>query len=286
MTARGTLVGRRAELARLGAALDRARQGTGGIVLLSGDAGVGKTRLIGELARNEADALVLQGAAGQTGTAPYGVVVAALRSGLRANPKALDGCGPLAAHLAMILPELGPPAESSDRATLIEAIRCALAHLAADRPILLILDDLQSSDEATLELLSALAEPLAELSALVLAVYRSDGLPRDHSLRRLRHELRRAGRLDELALGPLGSDEVAALLGSVLGAPPAPSLVHGVFESTQGTPFFVEELAAALRLSGALTNSAIGLELDSTTAIPVPDTVRDAVLNRAAEPWE
>jgi len=283
MAARGTLVGRRAELGRLSAALDRARRGDGGILLLSGDAGVGKTRLLGELARNEADALVLQGAAAQTGTAPYGVVVAALRAGLRADPDALNGCGPLAAHLAMILPELGAAAESSDRATLIEAIRCALAHLAADRPVLLVLDDLHYSDEASLELLSALAEPLGELSVLVLAVYRSDGLPRDHSLRRLRHELRRAGRLDELALGPLDIDEVAALLRTVLDAPPAPSLVRSVHDATQGMPFFVEELAAALLVSGALKHGGQGLELDPAHEIPVPDTVRDAVLIRASE---
>jgi len=283
MTARGSLVGRHAELERLGAALDRARQGTGAIVLLSGDAGVGKTRLLCEAAAQAADARVLHGAAGQTGNAPYGVVIAALRSGLRADPNALDGCGPLMPHLAMILPELGTPAESSDRATLIEAIRCALAQLAADRPLLLILDDLQNSDEATLELLSTLADPLADLCVLVLAVYRSDGLPRDHSLRRLRHELRRAGRLDELALGPLDASDIALLLRAVLDAPPAPSLVRAVHDSTQGMPFFVEELATALLVSGALRESGQGLELDPAHEIPVPDTVRDAVLVRASE---
>src|SRR2546421_66105 len=86
------------------------------------------------------------------------------------------------------LERLGAALANTDRATLVEAIRSALAHLAADRPVLLVLDDLQNSDEATLELLSALAEPLAAMSVLVLAAYRSDGLPRDHSLRRLRHE--------------------------------------------------------------------------------------------------
>src|SRR5436190_1715413 len=166
MTARGTLVGRRAELERLGAALDRAREGSGGILLLSGDAGVGKTRLLAELAGRDSDALVMRGTAAQTGTPPYGVVVAALRAGLRAHPNALDGCGPLAPHLALILPELGPAPANTDRATLVEAIRSALAHLAADRAVLLVLDDLQNSDEATLELLSALAEPLAAMSVL------------------------------------------------------------------------------------------------------------------------
>jgi len=283
MPDRGTLVGREAELARLCEALDRARRGSGRIVLVSGDAGIGKTRLIAELAEREADALVLSGAAVQTGTAPYGAVVAALRAGLRAELDALAAFGPLAPHLAVLLPELGTPAAASDRATLVEAIRCALAQLAADRPVLLVLDDLHWSDEATLELLSALAEPLGELSVLVLAGYRSDGLPRDHGVRRLRHELRRAGALDELALGPLGPDDVASVLSTVLAAPPAPSLVQAVHDATQGTPFFVEELAAALLVSAALTRGPQGLELDRASEIPVPDTVRDAVLIRASE---
>jgi len=283
MPERGTLVGRDAELARLGAALDRARRGAGGILLVSGDAGVGKTRLIAGLAERETDALVLPGAAVQTGTAPYGALVGALRARLRADPHALDGFGPLAPHLAVILPELGAPAAASDRATLVEAVLSALAHLAADRPVLLVLDDLHWSDEATLELLSALAEPLTDLSVLVIAAYRSDGLPRDHGVRRLRHELRRAGQLDELALSPLATADVAAVLEAVLDSKPAPSLVQAVNDATQGTPFFVEELAAALLVSGALKEGAQGLELDRASEIPVPDTVRDAVLIRASE---
>ena len=121
---------------------------------------MGKTRLADELAQGS-DALVLSGRAGQGATAPYGPVVAALRSYLRSRPDGLDDCGPLRAHLALILPELGEPAPASDRATLFEAVRAAIAHLARERLVLLVLDDLQWSDDATLELLAALAEPLA-----------------------------------------------------------------------------------------------------------------------------
>ena len=161
-------MGREAELESLAAAVQRARHGEGGVVLLGGEAGVGKTRLTGELARRSTDALVLSGSASHTGTAPYGPVVAALRSRLRTEPDALAGSGPLAPHLALILPELGAPAAATDRPTLFEAVRCALAHLARAQVVLVLLDDLHWSDEATLELLSALAEPLGELSVLVV----------------------------------------------------------------------------------------------------------------------
>ena len=78
----------------------------------------------------------------------------------------------------------------------MEAIRCGLATLVAERPAALLLDDLQWSDEATIELLAALALPLRELPLLVVAAYRSDELPRAHALRRLRHDLRRDRALD------------------------------------------------------------------------------------------
>jgi predicted ATPase len=201
MDVRGALVGREAERARLAAAVERARRGAGALLLLSGEAGVGKTRLAEEVAA-ASPALVLRGAASSNAVAPYGPVVAALRDYLRARPGGLDDCGPLRGHLALLLPELGEQAASSDRATIFEAVRCAFAQVASAEPVLVLLDDLQWSDEATLELLAGLAGTLGELPLLVVGAYRSDGLPRGHRLRWLRNELRRGGALDELALAP------------------------------------------------------------------------------------
>jgi DNA-binding NarL/FixJ family response regulator len=270
------LVGRADELAQLNEAAEQARQGHGSIVLLCGEAGVGKSSLAAEAAAGFDR--VLWGSASDGSTVSYGPMVDALRSQLRAEPHALAECGPLLPHLALLLPELGEAAAESDRATIFEAIRCALAHLAGRAPTVLVLDDLQWSDETTLELLAALAGPLQEMPVLAIAAYRSDGLSRDHRLRRLRNELRRDGRLEELALEPLDRIAVAELLGELLPEAPSPALARTIHDRTMGSPFFVEELVAALNARSALRPGRRGLELAERDEVPVPDSIREAVL--------
>ncbi len=243
---------------------------------------MGKTRLAEELAEGSG-ALVLSGRASQGAVAPYGPIVASLRSYLRVHPDGLADCGPLRPHLALILPELGDPAPVSDRDTLFEAVHGAFACLAREGHLVLLLDDLQWSDDATLELLPALAERLSRLPVLLIASYRSDGLPRDHMLRRLRHELRRSGRLDELALAPLTPSETTELLAQIFNDTPAPSLANAIHDRTQGLPFFIEELARALLATNAVTGGRQGLVLTEGGQVPVPDTIRDAVLMSTSE---
>ena len=110
---------------------------------------------------------------------------------------------------------------------------------------------------------------------------RSDELPRGHPVRRLRNELRRAGELRQVAVEPLDAGATAALLDQTLGAA-APSLRRAVFDRTDGIPFYVKELAAALADGGRLHPGPAGLELLAGADVPLPDGVRDAVLLRAA----
>ena len=282
MEVRSALVGREAERARLSQAIERARRGAGSLLLLSGEAGVGKTRLAEEAAA-ESSALVLRGAASNNAAAPYGPLVAVLRAYLRSRPAGLDACGPLRSHLALLLPELGEQAPASDRATIFEAVRCAFGEMSTEEPVLVVLDDLQWSDEATLGLLAALAPSLEELPLVVIAAYRSDGLPRDHMLRWLRNELRRTGALDELVVTPLDRAGTARMLSELLEGDPSPALVGALHDRTEGVPFFVEEMAGALRLSGRLQAGPRGLELGGEGEVPIPDTVRDAVLMSATQ---
>ena len=209
----------------------------GAIVLLAGEAGVGKTRLAAELAGG-ADALVL---------ARRGHARAARRRTARSSPRCARYLRAQPGGARRLRAAAPPPraaaararragAAAADRATLFEALRCALARAAAATRWSL-LDDLHWSDEATLEVLAALAEPLADLPVLVVAAYRSDGLPRDARVRRLRHDLRRAGRLEEIALAPLDlAGDRARCSRASLAAPPAPALARAIHDRTRGHP--------------------------------------------------
>jgi ATP/maltotriose-dependent transcriptional regulator MalT len=278
---RGVLIGRDSERAELEAIVDEALAGQGALVLLAGEAGVGKTRLAEE-ALAASGACFLRGSCRPSAPA-YGPLVGALRDSLRLDPGGLSGVVRLRDQLALLLPELGEPAEASDRAALFEAVRCALASVARERPALVLLDDLQWSDDATLELLAALAGPVRELPVLLVGAYRSDEITREHPLRRLRDDLRRSRALRELAVEPLPPELTGELAAEVLGAAPSDGLVALLHDRTRGVPFFVEELAAALDATGRLQPGDGGLELALDAELPLPPTVRDAVLLRTGE---
>jgi predicted ATPase len=240
------LVGRAHERAELSGALEACRNGQGGLVLIGGEAGVGKTRLAHEVVGFHS-LLVLNGDATQQATPAYWPIVAALRSYLRRAPRGLDDCGPLTPYLGLLLPELGAGPPAADRATVLEALGHAFVATARDEPVVVVLDDLQWADDTTLtDVLPLLAGALEQERVLIIGVYRSDEIPRGHSLRRLRRELRRRGRLRELLLEPLDREGTSELAAGILGNAPSRALLAMLFDRTQGMPFFVEELAAAL----------------------------------------
>jgi DNA-binding NarL/FixJ family response regulator len=269
------LIGREAELSMLTDLLAEVRSGKGGLVLIAGEAGVGKTRLADEaLARSEL--LVLRGSAPPEGT-PYGPIVGVLRAYLRAVPDGLRGVGPLERYLGLLLPELGSAPERPDMQTLVESIRRAFHEIGRRDASVVFLDDLHRADEATLDLLDGLSVSLEDERLLVLAAYRSDQIPRGHPLRRLRAELRRANRFREVLLHSLDASQTAELVARILGKAPTRALATAVYERTEGLPFFVEELTAALA-SRRLRDGDEVVDLRSAEGVPLPQTIRDAVL--------
>ncbi len=273
------LISRQAEQAFLEQALAATRAGTGGCVLLAGEAGVGKTRLL-EACLARSDLLALWGRVSEIATPPYGPIVAALRAYLRQCPGALADADPLSPFLALLLPELGPPPPPADSATLVAALCHAFTAIARATPVALVIDDLQWADHATLALLPTLAAALAHERLVIVGTYRNDELPRAHPLRRVRHELRRARLLRELVVEPLDQAATAAIATRVLGGPPGPALTVALYERTEGVPLFVEELCGALALHGRVHPGEGGLELLPGAPLPVPDTLRDALLLR------
>ena len=197
------LVGREQERSALRDAIAIAERGDGGILLVAGESGVGKSTLVDSVLA-ESERLVLSGASDQRAVRPYAPIVEALRAYGRASPDGLRGSAPLSPHLALILPELGPRPSETDQATLFEAVSNLFDQIAGREPLVVFLDDLQWVDGATAELLLHLDRVLGRAPVLVLGAYRSDEVPRGHPLRSVRSELRRRRRLRELTVEPLG----------------------------------------------------------------------------------
>jgi len=275
---RPDLVGRERERDELAAACVEVLAGRPVFVLLSGEAGVGKTRLAQDVATS-CGLRVL--AASADPTVAYGPIAGVLRQWLRQPDGDIRSCGPLAHQLAMLLPELGdPPDEIGDGATFAEALRCALESIGGQAPTALVLDDLHQADNATLEVLPALAASLRNTRLLLVGIYRSDEIGAAHPIRRLRSTLRREGTARELHVTPLDAGSIAALIESVLGARPAQALVDMVNGHAQGVPFFAEELTAALHAAGHLEDTPGGVAPVAGTDLPLPVTISDAVMVR------
>lgn len=193
----GKLVGRDGEQKAIRTALDEALTGRGGLLLVGGEAGIGKTRLVDEVASSTGE-LYLKYACQELRTPAFAPVAAVLRQYLRLTSGDLSACGVLADYLNLLMPELGPvPADAGDQPTLHEAIRAALATLSDERPTAIVIDDLHWADNATLDVVLSLSPFLSEMSILLVGIYRSDEIPRGHPVRWLRNQLRRAGTVQE-----------------------------------------------------------------------------------------
>lgn len=272
MLKRAPLVGRAGERAELETALDRCRNGRGGTALISGDSGVGKTRLVTEVLAGW-DGCVLRAAATAGGGA-YAPVAEVLRAAAERF-----GADLLSDQARALLPELGAP-HGVDGPALVAAIRRTLRDVARQQPTVVVLEDLHWADAATTELLPALAPATEGGPLLLIGTYRNEALARDHPVRRMRTDLRRSGGLTEVALRPLPRSGTAELLSAALGRPAEPALLNAVHSRSDGLPFFIEELLAALVENGALADQGGTYTLAPDAELPLPDGVRDAVLVR------
>ena len=252
MTERAGLVGRAPEIATLDALIERAADGQPATAFVDGPAGIGKTRILGEIADRVVDrgGLVLQGAAPPTAgePMPFAAISRLLKDALgRLAPDERLGLiqrSPSLGHLQPAWradPSLGPPPTSSVALSddLVEVVDA----LADERPLVaLLVDDLQWADPTTLDLLAYLARAPRESRVLLVAAARLDEVGQDAPLRRMRAELLRIG-ARSIALGPLPSDAAAELLTALLG-PDVPARRSAEIATLGGgNPLFLRELA-------------------------------------------
>jgi DNA-binding CsgD family transcriptional regulator len=284
------LIGRDRELNSLGQALDTAGQGIGGCVLLTGEAGIGKSRLVAELRTRPAAArfVTLEGHCFEQDISfPYAPWIDALRAFLaqKSTAETAELLGPLGSELVKLLPELSlllpliqptpaldPPAEKH---RLFESIARFATSVAASHPLLIILEDLHWSDEQSLELLDFFVRRIAALPILILGTYRSE----DASPRLEHHvvELSREHMVEEIRLAPLARPEVGRMAQTILmtDQPVSPDWIDLLMPLTEGNPFFVEEMTKSLAEAGTGQ-----LRMDNPQ---IPRSIRDMVRRRVEQ---
>ncbi|MQA86699.1 MAG: AAA family ATPase [Streptosporangiales bacterium] len=274
--------GRAEQLALLGEKLDSATGGSSATVLIGGEAGIGKSRLVAEFAgRSRAEpplgagARVLLGGCLELGVEglPFAPFTAALRQAVRdLGADELAGLLPAGPReLARLLPDLGePPAETENsRLRLFEHVRVLLGALTEPRPLALVVEDAHWADRSTRDLVTFLVHNLEGARVLLLVTYRSDELHRTHPLRPLLAELDRTDRVIRVELSRLTRREVGEQLAGILGRPPEPALVEEVYGRSAGNPLFVESLVdgdGALR--AGLSDSLRDLLLAGVRRLP------------------
>jgi ATP/maltotriose-dependent transcriptional regulator MalT len=226
----GPMVGRDDELGALLSALDDARAGQSRVVLVGGEAGIGKSRLVEELIARADGATALVGGCVDLGddALPFAPFASALREPMKSA--GVDDLVMLAAG------------GSDDRRRLYEAVADLLEHESSTRPIVLVIEDLHWADRSTRELLAFLARALRDVPVLIVATYRSDELHRSHPLRGFIAELSRS--VPRVDVPPLSRASVAELLTALRGSRPSDSEVAEYYDRSDGNPFMLQELAA------------------------------------------
>jgi DNA-binding NarL/FixJ family response regulator/tetratricopeptide (TPR) repeat protein len=275
-------VGREAELDRFAATIAAARDGAGQLLLVAGEAGVGKSRLLEEAVRRaSADGMLV--ASGRcfgpgSSSVPFGPIREALRAVAAAAGGPSDGTGArpsidafLPVGLESVLaPErigLGP---DTSQARAFEACLELLRAASRDRPVLLVVEDVHWADRSTLDLLGFLAAGLSDAQIVLVASFRSDELYRGHPLQAFLGEVQRSRATERIDLARFTRDEAARQVSAILGEAARDDVVDRVFQRSDGIAFYIEEVLAAETGGTGLPPAMRDILLARVAALSVP----------------
>ncbi|HEV3475008.1 MAG TPA: AAA family ATPase, partial [Actinomycetota bacterium] len=282
-----TFIGRQRELNELRAGLQDALSGRGRLILVTGEPGIGKTRLADEVAReaDQSGARVLWGRCWERGGAPpYWPWLQVTRACIRelSTETLAPLLGPGAPYLARIIPELRerlrdveiPEAAETEEARflLFDAATSFLIELSARQPLAIFLDDLHAADVPSILLLEFLARELRQGSILVVGAYRELEARQRGRPGEILAEAAREGR--RISLAGLTEGEVGQFVTEAQGGPAADDLIAKVHDATEGNPLFVGEVARLLSTEGGLPDR------ETARALPIPETLRQAIRRR------
>jgi hypothetical protein len=293
---RRVFVGREQETRQLQTALDAALSGQGGLVMLVGEPGIGKTALVEQLATYATlrGAKTLWGHCYEEGSLslPYLAFVEALRSYVvERSPEALRAeLGSAASDLARIVSEVRerldiaprPASEpEEDRWRLLQAVSGFLRNASLVQSLVIVLEDLHWADQGTLDLLLHLVRNLAGARLLVIGTYRDVEVDRSHPLSTTLADLRRNASFGRVQLRGLGTPEVQRMLLAITGSEVPDSLAERIHRQTEGNPLFVQEVVRYLVEEGHLgLKGAAGS--GAPAAISIPEGLRDVIGRRIA----
>jgi DNA-binding SARP family transcriptional activator/tetratricopeptide (TPR) repeat protein len=277
--ARSQFVGRADELAALAGEWLRVRRGERRVVAISGEPGIGKTRLAAELcaAAHTSGGSVLLGRCHEDGLVAYEPFVEALRRYVAECPAQLlrDQLGGELSVLAALMPELedriGARMDTPQQlaaARLVEAIVVLVREAARSRPTILLLEDLHWAEDATAVALRHLVRGTEGAPLLVLVTFRDTEITGEHPMIDALAEARRARVLGEVALDGLDEQSVGSIVAAAAGSDASADLVAAVHARTDGNPFFVEELVREAR------------DVASSEQLVLPQSVKDVIGRR------
>lgn len=294
------LIGRANDLATLHLLVDQAGKGQGGVALISGDAGIGKSRLMAEATAYAAshNVLPVQGNCFPADVAaPYAPLLDLLRflfeqypwtRSFALTPQVVEAFQPWFSHLfpGNTTPSVSPSSARSqaplEKRQLFERVSQFLTALSKHQPLLLVVEDLHWSDETSLELLHYLARRSRTCALLLLLSYRSEEV--NAGLRDFLAQMDRERLALELHLSPLLPTEVEAMVQACLSlqSPGLPELFYAIYPLSEGNPFFLEELLKALTTAGELFAEGERWIYKPLSIMHLPRSVRAAVQQRVA----
>ena len=288
---KAAFLGREAELAALLGGLDETEAGRGGLVLIGGEPGIGKSRLADEVSSHARDRgfVALWGRGWEdAGAPPYWPWVQVLRSYVRQTDAdtVRRALGPGAVDIAQMLPEVhelvpdleAPSAGETDAARfqLFDSTATFLRAAALTRPLLVVLDDLQAADPSSLRLLRFLASQLGDMRVLIIGTYRDVELTPDHPLTIAMADLLREPIARTISLSGLGREALRSLIVATTGTAPDEHLVAAMARGTKGNPLFAHEALRLLSAEGRLDELASG----PSRIVAVPPGVRAVIARR------